>query len=47
MTAELLAQGYEIFPATFTGDFGPDGETLSFNGTIEEVIAVTAADHGH
>ncbi|SPO06311.1 uncharacterized protein DNG_09000 [Cephalotrichum gorgonifer] len=38
LTAELIAQGHEIFPMTFSGDFGPNGETLSFNGTIQEVM---------
>lgn len=38
MAAELKAEGYEIIPATFTEAFGPNGETMSFNGTIQEVM---------
>lgn len=38
MEAELIAEGYEIYPATFTGDFGPNGEAMTFSGTIESVI---------
>ena len=36
---EFEAQGYKIVPASFTGDFGPNGETMTLNGTIQEVMA--------
>lgn len=35
---EFEAQGFEIYPASFTGDFGPNGETMTLNGTIQEVM---------
>ena len=31
---ESEAQGYTIYPASFTGDFCPNGETMTLNGTI-------------
>ena len=36
---EFEAQGYTMYPASFTGDFGPNGETMTLNGTIQEVMA--------
>lgn len=39
---DFAAQGYTVVPATFTGEFGPNGETMTLNGTIEEVMAQVA-----
>lgn len=38
MEADLIAEGYKIQDATFTGPFGPEGEVLTFNGTVEDVV---------
>ncbi|SPN97604.1 uncharacterized protein DNG_01116 [Cephalotrichum gorgonifer] len=36
---ELEAEGFTIHQAQFTGDFGPNGESMTLNGTIQEVMA--------
>ncbi|SPO01665.1 uncharacterized protein DNG_04338 [Cephalotrichum gorgonifer] len=40
---ELEAEGFTIFEPSFTGDFGPNGVTMTLNGTIEEVIGQAEA----
>ncbi|PKS07949.1 hypothetical protein jhhlp_006561 [Lomentospora prolificans] len=48
LAKELQAEGFTIIPASFTGPYSPNNETITLHGTIQEVLAqIRAANPSH